>query len=81
MGMVLDRQKAYDTYSAERDPATGLFAAMFGKDWADGFVYDFLFSLAERPEGGLVIPPMPGAPPQGAAAKKRPATTTAKASS
>lgn len=69
---ILDRQKEYDTYSAERDPATGLFAAMFGKEWADDFVFDFLFSLSERKEGGLTIPPMfggggpPGRPPQGA---------------
>ena len=48
MPAVLDRQRAYDTYSAERDPATGLFASMFGKEWADGYVYDFLFSLSER---------------------------------
>jgi len=46
---VLDRHGAYDTYSAERDPATGLFAAMFGKEWADEFVYDFLFGLSEKP--------------------------------
>merc|ERR1719223_2342973 len=60
MEAVLDRQRAYDTYSAERDPATGLFAAMFGKDWADDYVFDFLFSLSERTEGGLQIPPMFG---------------------
>jgi 15,16-dihydrobiliverdin:ferredoxin oxidoreductase len=45
---VLERQKAYDTYSAERDPATGLFAAMFGNEWAQDFVHDFLFSMSER---------------------------------
>jgi 15,16-dihydrobiliverdin:ferredoxin oxidoreductase len=28
---VMKRQQDYDTYSAERDPATGLFAAMFGR--------------------------------------------------
>lgn len=48
MPYILERQKAYDTYSAERDPATGLFASMFGNEWADGFVYDFLFSLSAR---------------------------------
>lgn len=75
---ILDRQRAYDTYSAERDPATGLFAAMFGKEWADDFVFDFLFSLSERKEGGLQIPPMfggggpPGRPPQGAPEKVQP---------
>lgn len=57
---VLARQRAYDTYSAERDPATGLFAAMFGKEWADDYVFDFLFSLSEKKEGGLQIPPMFG---------------------
>ena len=68
---VLDRQRAYDTYSAERDPATGLFASMFSKDWADGYVFDFLFSLSERKEGGLQIPPMfGGGGPPGAGGKR-----------
>lgn len=65
MQFVLERQQAYDTYSAERDPATGLFASMFGKEWADGFVYDFLFSLAEKKAGGITVPvgnPMGGNP-------------------
>ncbi len=43
---VLDRQREYDVYSAERDPATGMFASIFGKEWADEFVYDHLFSLS-----------------------------------
>jgi len=49
---VLDRQQAYDKYSAERDPATGLFTAMFGHEWAMGFVHDFLFSMSEKPAAG-----------------------------
>jgi 15,16-dihydrobiliverdin:ferredoxin oxidoreductase len=49
---VLQRQKAYDTYSAERDPATGLFTAMFGASWAMDYVHDFLFSFSERPALG-----------------------------
>lgn len=62
---VLDRQTAYDTYSADRDPAAGLFAAMFGKEWAEDFIYDFLFSLSERKEGGLNLSPptFGGGPP------------------
>lgn len=48
---VLERQRAYDTYSAERDPAAGLFCAMFGADWADAFMHNFLFSLSEQGEG------------------------------
>lgn len=47
---VLTRQQAYDSYSAERDPATGLFTAMFGAEWANEFVHDFLFSMSRRPE-------------------------------
>lgn len=62
---VLDRQKAYDTYSAERDPATGLFAAMFGGEWAADFVHNFLFSMSERPEGELAVSQRnPVGPPQ-----------------
>lgn len=70
---VMERQKAYDVYSAERDPATGLFAAMFGNDWAQGFVHDFLFSMSEKKEGATA-PPMPfmGGPPQGAQGGRNP---------
>jgi len=47
----LDRQSAYDTYSIERGPRCRLFAAMFGQDWADKFVYDFLFSSNQSVPG------------------------------
>jgi len=40
------RQREYDIYSAERDPATGMFGAMFGKEWAEEFVHGQLFSLS-----------------------------------
>ena len=65
--MVLEKTKAYDTYSADRDPATGLFAAMYGKEWAEDFVHDFLFSMSERPAEGAAPPanPFMGGPPQG----------------
>jgi len=62
MSMVEGRQAAYDTYSAARDPATGLFASMFGKQWADEFVHGFLFSHsegAESPEPPKSSPPQP----------------------
>ena len=62
---VLSRQKEYDTYSAERDPAMGLFMAMFGAEWAQDYVHDFLFSMSERKEGAPQ-PMMFGGPPQGA---------------
>jgi len=80
---VLEAQKNYDTYSAERDPATGLFAAMYGKDWAEGFVHDFLFSMSDRPEGGFEPAVMPfmggggGGPPPQAAQQQGGAPATA----
>ena len=61
--MVLERQKEYDTYSAERDPATGLFTAMFGGEWAEEFVHDFLFSSSERSDGPPPSMPFMGGPP------------------
>jgi 15,16-dihydrobiliverdin:ferredoxin oxidoreductase len=66
---VFQRQRAYDTYSADRDPAAGLFAAMFGKQWTEDFIYDFLFSLSERSEKGLNLSQMFGGPPPGAGGK------------
>jgi hypothetical protein len=81
LSKVLEAQKNYDSYSAERDPATGLFAAMYGKDWAEGFVHDFLFSMSERPEGGFQPAAMPfmggGPPPQAAGAGQGPAAPVA----
>ena len=40
---VRELQNDYDQYSAERDPAHGLFVSYFGKDWADRFLHTFLF--------------------------------------
>lgn len=42
-------QLAYDTYSAERDPAHGLFTSHFGKAWADRFLHEFLFPATDEP--------------------------------
>ena len=43
---VAELQIAYDRYSAERDPAHGLFTSHFGKDWSDRFLHNFLFPAA-----------------------------------
>jgi len=70
---VFDRHTAYDTYSADRDPAAGLFASMFGKQWSTDFIYDFLFSLSVRSEKGLDFsPPGPPRPRGGATASPPP---------
>lgn len=44
---VIGLQKAYDVYSAERDPAHGLFTSHYGKDWSDRFLHEFLFPASK----------------------------------
>ena len=44
---IVKAQKDYDQYSAERDPAHGLFSSYFGGEWANRFLYEFLFEDAQ----------------------------------
>ncbi|KAI0559710.1 Ferredoxin-dependent bilin reductase [Gracilaria domingensis] len=44
---VLQLHKDYDQYSADRDPAVGLFGTYWGKQWAEQFTHEFLFSDSE----------------------------------
>jgi 15,16-dihydrobiliverdin:ferredoxin oxidoreductase len=46
---IASAQKDYDCYSAERDPASGLFSSYFGHEWSEKFLYEFLFEDADRP--------------------------------
>lgn len=43
---VVQAQKDYDIYSANRDPASGLFSSYFGHEWSEEFLYEFLFEDA-----------------------------------
>ena len=43
---IAKAQKDYDQYSAERDPASGLFSSYFGHEWSEKFLYEFLFEEA-----------------------------------
>jgi 15,16-dihydrobiliverdin:ferredoxin oxidoreductase len=43
---IVKAQKDYDQYSADRDPASGLFSSYFGHDWSEKFLYGFLFEDA-----------------------------------
>jgi 15,16-dihydrobiliverdin:ferredoxin oxidoreductase len=40
---IAQAQKDYDCYSAERDPASGLFGSYFGHEWSERFLHEFLF--------------------------------------
>ena len=53
---VTERQKAYDIYSASKDPAVGLFDAYFGKEWSSSFVHDYLFELSKKPDNEYAAP-------------------------
>jgi 15,16-dihydrobiliverdin:ferredoxin oxidoreductase len=44
---IAKAQKDYDQYSADRDPASGLFSSYFGHAWAERFLYEFLFEDAK----------------------------------
>lgn len=46
LARIKQAQKDYDQYSAERDPASGLFSSYFGHDWSEKFLYGFLFEDA-----------------------------------
>jgi len=43
---IVKAQKDYDQYSADRDPASGLFSSYFGHEWSERFLYGFLFEDA-----------------------------------
>ncbi|MGB3292848.1 MAG: 15,16-dihydrobiliverdin:ferredoxin oxidoreductase [Phormidesmis sp.] len=43
---IAQAQRDYDQYSAERDPASGLFSSYFGHEWSERFLYGFLFEDA-----------------------------------
>ncbi|MFN3361906.1 MAG: 15,16-dihydrobiliverdin:ferredoxin oxidoreductase [Pseudanabaenaceae cyanobacterium] len=45
--VVRRAQQDYDQYSADRDPASGLFSSYFGHEWAERFLYEFLFEDAK----------------------------------
>lgn len=46
---VRELQREYDQYSAERDPAVGLFSTYWGERWAEDFTYNYLFADAVPP--------------------------------
>ncbi|MEM9089649.1 MAG: 15,16-dihydrobiliverdin:ferredoxin oxidoreductase [Cyanobacteria bacterium P01_F01_bin.53] len=43
---IAQAQRDYDQYSAERDPASGLFSSYFGHEWSEKFLFGFLFEDA-----------------------------------
>ncbi len=50
---IVQAQKDYDQYSAERDPAHGLFSSYFGHEWAERFLHEFLFADSKPVEAAV----------------------------
>jgi len=50
---IVKAQKDYDQYSADRDPASGLFSSYFGHEWSEKFLYGFLFEDARPLAAGV----------------------------
>ncbi|KAG8468606.1 hypothetical protein KFE25_013689 [Diacronema lutheri] len=48
---VKEGHRQYDQYNSERDPAIGLFKSYYGNDFAQRYVYEFLFTSAVPVEG------------------------------
>jgi 15,16-dihydrobiliverdin:ferredoxin oxidoreductase len=52
---IVKAQKDYDQYSADRDPASGLFSSYFGHEWSEKFLFEFLFEDAKPLATGVVL--------------------------
>jgi 15,16-dihydrobiliverdin:ferredoxin oxidoreductase len=46
--LIMESQRQYDQYSAERDPAKPMFCKVFGDEWGNGYIHDFLFELSSE---------------------------------
>ena len=42
---LLEAQKGYLTYRAEKDPARGMLTRFYGKEWTQSYIHDVLFPL------------------------------------
>ena len=51
---IKDLHILYDIYSADKDPAHGLFSGFFGKEWSDKYLKEFLFPLSLKDMNSLL---------------------------
>ena len=45
---VLQAQKRYINYRAEKDPARGMFTRLYGSEWTEEYIHGFLFDLERK---------------------------------
>ena len=43
--LLLEGQKRYNSYRANKDPARAMFNRFYGSDWTDSYIYNVLFDL------------------------------------
>ena len=42
---ILQAQRRYIAYRAEKDPARGMFTRFYGEEWTEEYIHGFLFDL------------------------------------
>ncbi len=45
---ILQAQKRYLNYRAEKDPARGMFTRLYGSEWTEEYIHGFLFDLERK---------------------------------
>lgn len=45
---ILQAQKRYLNYRAEKDPARGMFTRLYGEEWTEEYIHGFLFDLERK---------------------------------
>lgn len=48
---ILQAQKRYLNYRAEKDPARGMFTRLYGSEWTEEYIHGFLFDLERKLAG------------------------------
>lgn len=48
LAAILQAQKRYINYRAEKDPARGMFTRLYGSEWTEEYIHGFLFDLERK---------------------------------
>lgn len=47
LSAILQAQKSYTNYRAEKDPARGMLTRLYGSEWTEKYIHGFLFDLEQ----------------------------------
>ena len=48
LAKILQAQRNYIGYRAEKDPARGMFKRFYGEEWTEEYIHGFLFDLERK---------------------------------